>query len=129
MFSDRASELDLLRSMAARTRAPSSEVTKVQALFSDAGLKPSRDASSGATTNWVSRALLSLMGPPSPIFETVFQWPGLGRVLFQAVGLYDTAVIVGSTVIFAYMLAVTVFLLDFVYALVDPRVKVGGGGK
>ena len=62
----------------------------------------------------------------APIFETVFQWPGLGRALFQAVGLFDTPVIVGETVIFAYMLVVTVFLLDFVYALVDPRVKVGG---
>ena len=34
--------------------------------------------------------------------------------------------IVGSTIIYAYLLAMTVFLLDFVYALVDPRVKVGG---
>jgi peptide/nickel transport system permease protein len=61
------------------------------------------------------------------IFETVFQWPGLGRALFMAIGLYDTPVIVGSTVIFAYLLVITVFLLDIVYALVDPRVKIGGG--
>ncbi|MEW5869028.1 MAG: ABC transporter permease [Chloroflexota bacterium] len=63
----------------------------------------------------------------APIFETVFNWPGLGRTLLLAVNLYDTPVIVGSTVIFAYLLAVTVFLLDFIYALVDPRVKIGGG--
>ena len=63
------------------------------------------------------------------ITETVFLWPGLGRTLFQAIGLYDTAVIVGSTIIYAYLLAFTVFLLDFVYALVDPRVKVSGGGS
>ncbi len=63
----------------------------------------------------------------APIFETVFQWPGLGRALFMAVGLYDTPVIVGSTVIFAYLLVITVFLLDIAYALVDPRVKIGGG--
>jgi peptide/nickel transport system permease protein len=63
------------------------------------------------------------------ILETVFNWPGLGRALFQAIGLYDTPVIVGSTVIYAYLLAVTVFLLDFIYALVDPRVKVGGGRR
>jgi peptide/nickel transport system permease protein len=65
----------------------------------------------------------------APILEGVFNWPGLGRTLLQAVGQYETAVIVGSTVIFAYMLAITVFLLDFIYALVDPRVKVGGGSK
>jgi peptide/nickel transport system permease protein len=60
------------------------------------------------------------------ITETVFLWPGLGRTLFQAIGLYDTPVIVGSTIIYAYLLGLTVFILDFVYALVDPRVKVGG---
>jgi len=57
--------------------------------------------------------------------ETVFLWPGLGRTLYQAIGLYDTPIIVGSTIIYAYLLAMTVFLLDFVYALVDPRVRVG----
>jgi peptide/nickel transport system permease protein len=60
------------------------------------------------------------------ITETVFLWPGLGRTSFQAIGLYDTPVIVGTTIIYAYLLAITVFVLDFIYALVDPRVKVGG---
>jgi peptide/nickel transport system permease protein len=63
------------------------------------------------------------------ITETIFKWPGLGRTLFTAIGLYETSVIVASTIIYAYLLAITVFLLDFVYALVDPRVKVGGGGN
>src|SRR5215211_3935795 len=60
------------------------------------------------------------------ITETVFLWPGLGRTLYQAIGLYDIPIIVGSTIIYAYLLALTVFLLDFIYALVDPRVKVSG---
>lgn len=60
------------------------------------------------------------------ITETVFLWPGLGRTLYHAIGLYDIPIIVGSTIIYAYLLAITVFMLDFVYALVDPRVKVGG---
>ena len=59
------------------------------------------------------------------ITETVFLWPGLGRTLYQAIGLYDIPIIVGSTIIYAYLLALTVFMLDIVYALVDPRVKVG----
>jgi peptide/nickel transport system permease protein len=62
------------------------------------------------------------------ILETVFNWPGLGKALYQAIGLYDTPVIVGSTVIYAYLLAITVFLLDFIYALVDPRVRIGSEG-
>jgi len=59
------------------------------------------------------------------ITETVFLWPGLGRTFYQAIGLYDIPIIVGSTIIYAYMLALTVFILDFIYALVDPRVKIG----
>jgi peptide/nickel transport system permease protein len=63
------------------------------------------------------------------ITETVFLWPGLGITIYRAIGFYDTPVIVGSTIIYAYLLAITVFLLDFVYALVDPRVKVGSGSS
>jgi peptide/nickel transport system permease protein len=65
----------------------------------------------------------------APIFETVFIWPGLGRALFTAVGLFDVPVIVGITVIFSYLLVITVFLLDITYALVDPRVKIGGESR
>jgi len=63
------------------------------------------------------------------ITETVFQWPGLGRITYQAIGLFDTPIIVGTTIIYAYLLAITVFLLDFIYALVDPRVKIETGGN
>lgn len=61
------------------------------------------------------------------ITETVFSWPGLGQTYFTAIGQFDTPVIVGLTIIYAYLLAITVFLLDFIYALVDPRVKIGEG--
>ena len=64
----------------------------------------------------------------APIFETIFNWHGLGMAEFQAIGAFDIPVIVGVTVIFSYLLAITVFLLDIVYALVDPRVKIGGEG-
>ncbi|MDD3825038.1 MAG: ABC transporter permease [Anaerolineaceae bacterium] len=63
------------------------------------------------------------------ILETVFNWPGIGRQIFRAIGLYDTPVIVGSTVIYAYLLAITLFLLDIIYALVDPRVRIGEGSR
>jgi len=63
------------------------------------------------------------------IFETVFNWPGIGELYFRAIGAFDTPVIVANTVLYAYLLALTVFLLDFIYALVDPRVRVGGGGR
>jgi len=63
------------------------------------------------------------------ILETVFNWPGLGQLYYQAVSNNETAVIVGNTVIYAYLLGITVFLLDFIYALVDPRVKIGEGTR
>jgi peptide/nickel transport system permease protein len=60
------------------------------------------------------------------VLETVFNWPGIGRLIFQAIGMYDTPVLVGAVVIYAYLLAVTVFVLDIVYAMLDPRVLVEG---
>jgi len=65
------------------------------------------------------------------VLETVFNWPGLGLVFYQAIILNETAVIVGVIVIYGYLLCATVFLLDFIYAILDPRVRVGigGGGK
>ena len=63
------------------------------------------------------------------ILETVFSWPGLGRLLYQAINLFDVPVIVGNTVLIAYLLVTSVFLLDIIYALLDPRVKVGGGER
>lgn len=75
-----------------------------------------------------SLTLISLwMG--SIVLEQVFKWPGLGSLIYQGVQAYDTPVIVGSTVIYAYLLAFTVFLLDVIYAIVDPRVKIGSGGR
>lgn len=60
------------------------------------------------------------------IFETVFNWPGNGRLYYQAIGLKDVPVIVGNTVVYAYLLAASVFILDLIYAILDPRVRVGG---
>ncbi|MFH1609507.1 MAG: ABC transporter permease subunit [Candidatus Bipolaricaulota bacterium] len=63
------------------------------------------------------------------ILENVFTWPGLGRLLQSAINLFDAPVIVGSTVIYAYLLGIAVFLLDLAYAALDPRVKLGSGGR
>ncbi len=63
------------------------------------------------------------------ILEQVFNWPGVGTLMFKAIGLRDTPVIIGSVVIFAYLLAGTVFVLDILYAVLDPRVKMSGGGN
>ncbi len=79
--------------------------------------------------NIITSFALMLVGiwTGATLTETVFLWPGLGTTIYQAVSKFDTAVIVGTTIIQAYMLGITVFFLDFLYAIVDPRVKLGGG--
>ncbi len=58
------------------------------------------------------------------ILEKFFFWPGIGGLFFDSIGNFR---ITGSIiVIFAYLLVITVFILDVLYAFVDPRVRVGG---
>lgn len=59
------------------------------------------------------------------ITETVFSWPGLGRLYYEAIWSMDAPIIIGETVIYAYLLVITVFALDVIYGLLDPRIRVG----
>ncbi|MCJ7701652.1 MAG: ABC transporter permease subunit, partial [Anaerolineales bacterium] len=61
--------------------------------------------------------------------EVLFYWPGIGPLFLNAANSYRTSLIVAIVVVFAYLLAVTVFILDFVYAIVDPRVRLGDGDQ
>jgi peptide/nickel transport system permease protein len=63
------------------------------------------------------------------VLETVFVWPGLGRLYLMAVNQSDTPVIIGVMVIYGYLLAISVFLLDLIFAIVDPRVRVGASAR
>lgn len=65
----------------------------------------------------------------SIVLERVFNWPGMGQLIYRAIGLHDVPVIIGSVVVYAYLLAITVFVLDVAYAMIDPRVKAGVAGK
>lgn len=55
--------------------------------------------------------------------ETVFAWPGLGRLLYEAILARDTPVIMGAFVVMSLMVAAASLLTDLVYAALDPRVK------
>lgn len=63
------------------------------------------------------------------ILERIFVWPGMGSMLFEAIGHSDVPVIVAGVVIYAYLLAFTVFVLDIVYGVLDPRVRLGAEGR
>lgn len=57
------------------------------------------------------------------ITETVFGWPGMGRLLYEALQAADSPVLLATSTIYAYLLAITVIVLDVVYMAVDPRVR------
>jgi ABC-type dipeptide/oligopeptide/nickel transport system permease component len=57
------------------------------------------------------------------VVELVFAIPGLGRYFVQAVQQLDYTVIMGTTVFYGAFLVFMVILVDIVYGLVDPRVR------
>jgi peptide/nickel transport system permease protein len=65
--------------------------------------------------------LLALSG--SILFETVFSWPGMGRLAIQAINSRDYPVMMALFVISSFLGILGVLLVDILYSFVDPRVK------
>jgi len=57
------------------------------------------------------------------LIETVFAWPGTGRVMLAAINQRDYPVLMGVYFIMSVMVAVTMILVDIVYAILDPRIR------
>jgi peptide/nickel transport system permease protein len=57
--------------------------------------------------------------------ETVFHWPGLGRLAFDAVLALDVPVIMGTVLLSAELVVATNLAVDLVYRIVDPRIRLG----
>jgi ABC-type dipeptide/oligopeptide/nickel transport system permease component len=55
--------------------------------------------------------------------ETVFSWPGIGRLMFDAIRNRDYPVIQGATLIFALLFVLTSLAVDLLYGLLDPRLR------
>jgi peptide/nickel transport system permease protein len=55
--------------------------------------------------------------------ETVFAWPGLGRLLISSILARDYPVIQGSILIFALLFVLTNIVVDVLYAYIDPKVR------
>ena len=56
--------------------------------------------------------------------ETVFSWPGIGRLIFDSVGKQDYPVLQGAFLLIAVSVIIANFLADVFYSLLDPRVKI-----
>jgi peptide/nickel transport system permease protein len=59
------------------------------------------------------------------ITETIFSWPGLGRLVIQAIRLRDYPLVQGSILAIALTYILINLITDVVYAMLDPRIRVG----
>ncbi len=57
------------------------------------------------------------------ITEAVFDWPGMGRLYFEAINVLDLPVIIGETYVLTAFFLVSIFLADILYGYFDPRVR------
>jgi peptide/nickel transport system permease protein len=55
--------------------------------------------------------------------EYIFGWNGLGKEIVNALNNLDLPVIMGSVIVIAFMFIVINILVDYIYKLLDPRVK------
>jgi ABC-type dipeptide/oligopeptide/nickel transport system permease component len=57
------------------------------------------------------------------ITETIFAWPGIGRLLVQSIGFRDYPVVQGCILLIALTYAAVNLLTDLLYATLDPRIR------
>jgi peptide/nickel transport system permease protein len=58
------------------------------------------------------------------VTESVFAWPGMGKLLIDSINLLDRPVIVAYLLITVVMFTAINFLVDVLYSALDPRVRV-----
>jgi oligopeptide transport system permease protein len=73
--------------------------------------------------------VVTVMGPilafllvGSLIVETIFSVPGVGRLLVQGISQRDYSLIMGTTLLYAFVIAVLNLIVDVLYAFIDPRI-------
>ena len=72
----------------------------------------------------VAAILLASFLTGTVVVETVFAWPGLGRLAVDATKNNDFPLVTGITVIFAAMFLISSLLADLLYAYIDPRIRI-----
>jgi peptide/nickel transport system permease protein len=59
------------------------------------------------------------------VTETIFAWPGIGRLIISSIGLLDRPVIVAYLLFTVMMFVVINLTVDILYSVLDPRVRFG----
>lgn len=77
--------------------------------------------------------VISYLGPlvvailtGSFIIEKIFGIPGLGNEFVESITNRDYTTIMGVTVFFSVLLLFSILVVDIIYGLVDPRIKIAG---
>ncbi len=86
-----------------------------------------RHALKNAAPPIVTVLALSLSGSlgGAIITEAVFDWPGMGRLYYEAISVLDLPVIIGATYVLTAFFLGSIFLADILYGYFDPRVRTG----
>ena len=63
------------------------------------------------------------------VTETVFQWPGVGSLFINSVAVVDVPVMAAYLMFIALVFVIINLIVDILYYVVDPRLRVDGGGK
>jgi oligopeptide transport system permease protein len=74
--------------------------------------------------------VVTILGPSlaglvtgSFIIETMFGFPGMGRAYVQSIGQRDYSMIMGTTLIYAFLVALANLSVDLIYSFIDPRIR------
>ena len=94
------------------------------------GLKPWRVVCVHALRNALNPVVTAISGwfasllAGAVFVEYVFDWKGIGVVVVDALEKYDFPVIMGSVLLIAVMLIIVNLIVDIIYGIIDPRVRV-----
>jgi peptide/nickel transport system permease protein len=66
---------------------------------------------------------LVLMVNVAVVVETVFAWPGIGRLLYEGIAFRDFPVVQATVILGGSMIVVVNFMVDMLYAVIDPRIR------
>lgn len=69
------------------------------------------------------RTFTDTLSPCETITETIFAWPGMGKLLIDAINKSDRPIIVAYLMAAACMFVVLNFIVDILYTLIDPRIE------
>jgi peptide/nickel transport system permease protein len=57
------------------------------------------------------------------VTETVFAWPGMGKLLIDSILLLDRPIVVAYLIIIVFMFVTINLVVDILYSVLDPRVR------